>query len=169
MAAAEAELVELERRSLAGERSTRERAKLERALLDARVQASQPWGPRREAIAAAMRDRDRDVHAFASEHFDELRAELEAEGAQTARAVERTAGWVVEASAREGVAARLNRLLSTAEVRVNPATSSIAAPRQPHANAAGCSVRVRSRRPCAGKDQARHGRRAGSPDRLPAA
>ena len=60
VADAEAELVELERRSLAGEQVDAERAKLERALLDARIQAGQPWGPdvakrsrRRCAIATA--------------------------------------------------------------------------------------------------------------------
>ena len=93
---ARAALIQAEREGVA----PAQRAKLEKALTEAEARAAERWPERIEGARQAVRDADREVRAFASEHLVELVADLERDGQIAADAVNEAAQAFVQAVER---------------------------------------------------------------------
>jgi outer membrane murein-binding lipoprotein Lpp len=115
------ELTSLERRSLEGESVTpAQRSKAEGELAKARSVAASPWGERRQAVTEAIHGHQGRVGAFVAEHFAELVEEVEADGAEAARAVDAAAASLVAAyHDRDRASQRLDALIATVNGRSN--------------------------------------------------
>jgi chromosome segregation ATPase len=96
-----AELADLERRAAIGEKvSANTRTEAEQALASARLRNGEPWAERRAGVHAGIRDAERDVRAFVTEHLDELLAELYEDGEAAAESVNRACRSLEEAYLR---------------------------------------------------------------------
>jgi hypothetical protein len=114
-------VTEIERRALGGEKvSDAERAKVHKRLVEARAAANEPWSQRAEGGRRALSDLDRRIAAHVVAHFDQLRADVEAEAVAVAERLDRAAQEVVDAhTERAQVEGRLLTLASTV-ARVRP-------------------------------------------------
>jgi len=84
------ELADLERRAARGEQvSAKARTEAEQALTRARVRHGEPWAERLAGVQAAIRDADREMRVFVSEHLDALAAELAEDAEAAAETVNR--------------------------------------------------------------------------------
>jgi hypothetical protein len=115
--AARAALIEAERR---GGPAAAERAKLEKALVQAEARASERWAERIEGARQAVRDAHADVQRFTAEHLDELVAEKERDGeVAAARVTEYAEALLAAFHERERVAGEIATLVSTV-ARLHP-------------------------------------------------
>jgi hypothetical protein len=81
-------LTQLERQAAAGGKvDAAERTRAEAALTKARIAAGEPWAERRAGVQAALRDRNRELRAFAAAHEPELNDELDGPATEAAAAV----------------------------------------------------------------------------------
>ncbi len=100
-------LAALEREARSGEpASAKQRAEAEQTLSAARAAYNAPWGERRSGLQAAVRDYDGRVQLAATEHFDELVDELEADAKIAAAQVTRVAETIIDAIAGRNRAAQ---------------------------------------------------------------
>jgi hypothetical protein len=108
-----AELARFEQRAAMGEAvASKERTALEGALVEARARASAPFGPRREGLLAAAREREGEALQLIHDRFDELADELTADGAQAAGGVDEAAlAFLDAARERARCAQRIEALL----------------------------------------------------------
>jgi hypothetical protein len=71
------ELADLERRAATDDRvGVKARTDAEPARTKARLRHGEPWAERRAGVHAAIRDANRDVRVYVTDHLDELLAEL---------------------------------------------------------------------------------------------
>jgi hypothetical protein len=96
--AASAALVRLEQKAVTGDTvSAAERKKAEDTLSRAQIEAAAPWAERRAAVQAAIRDHERQLRAFASEHLSELYDDLAGAAQAAAEDVDHACRTIVEA------------------------------------------------------------------------
>jgi chromosome segregation ATPase len=95
------ELADLERRAATGERvGVKARTDAEQALTKARLRHGEPWAERRAGVHAAIRDADRDVRVYVTDHLAELLGELHEDGEAAAEDVNRACHALGEAYLR---------------------------------------------------------------------
>ena len=110
-----AELTALEKRALEGEQvGAADRRKAEDALVKAKAAHAANWAEKRSALRQAIAGHQGRVQAFVGEHFTELVAEVEQDGAEAAQAVDTAATKLVEAARERDAASRRLDALVTA-------------------------------------------------------
>jgi hypothetical protein len=119
--AASVELEQLERRAVAGEQvSQAARQRAEKALVDARQAADQPWGERQRAARLGAGDLLAQASRFAASNLDELLADLGEEGLAATAAINEAAQSILDGfAARSDVERRTFELIAMLR-RANP-------------------------------------------------